>query len=70
VDGIELPTFQEAATALGLFANEKEAEYALMEAIQTLKTPWKLHLLFVHLLVNDYIPTPLAHWKPSRRTLP
>ena len=39
VNGIEYATFQEAATELGLFANEKESEYALMEAIQTPKTP-------------------------------
>ena len=63
VNGIEYATFQEAATELGLFANEKESEYALMEAIQTLKTPRQLRLLFVHLLVNDCVPTPLAHWE-------
>jgi hypothetical protein len=53
VDGVELPTFQGAATELGLFTNEKEAKYALIEAIQSLKTPPQLHLLFMHLLVND-----------------
>lgn len=63
VDGVELPTFQEAATELGLFANEQESEYALIEAIQSLKTPRQLRLLFVHLLVNDCVPTPLAHWE-------
>ena len=63
VDGVELPTYQEAATELGLFANENESQYALMEAIQSLKTPRQLWLLFVHLLVNDCVPTPLAHWK-------
>jgi hypothetical protein len=63
VNNIEFATFQEAATELGLFANEKESEYALTEAIQSLKTPWQLHLLFVHLLVNDCVPTPLAHWE-------
>jgi hypothetical protein len=63
VDDIEFPTFQEAATELGLFANENESAYALMEAIQTLKTPRQLRLLFVHLLVNDCVHTPLAHWE-------
>jgi hypothetical protein len=63
VDGVEYPTFQEAATELGLFANEQEAEYALVEAIQSLKTPRQLRLLFVHLLVNDCVPTPLALWE-------
>ena len=37
--------------------------YALMEAIQSLKTPKQRWLLFVHLLVNDCVPTPLAHWE-------
>jgi hypothetical protein len=63
INDIECPTFQQAATELGLFANEKESEYALMEAIQSLKTPQQLRLLFVHLLVNDCIATPLAHWE-------
>jgi hypothetical protein len=61
VGDVELPTFQEAATELSLFANEQEAEYALMEAIQSLKTPQQLCLLFVHLLVNDCVPTPLLN---------
>jgi hypothetical protein len=55
VNGIEYQTFQEAATKFGLFANEKEFKYALMEAIQSLKTPRQLFLLFVHLLVNDCV---------------
>jgi hypothetical protein len=38
VDGVEYDTYQEAAMQLGLFANEKEAEYALLEGIQNLKT--------------------------------
>ena len=63
VDGVEHTTYQEAATELGLFANENESQYALMEAIQSLKTPRQLRLLFVHLLVNDCVPTPLAHWE-------
>ena len=55
-------TYQEAATELGLFATEKEAEYVLLEGIQTLKTPCQLRILFVHLLVNDCIPTPMLIW--------
>ena len=38
---------------LGLFATEKEGEYALLKAIQNLKTPCQLRLLFVHLLINN-----------------
>jgi hypothetical protein len=62
VDGVEHDTYQEAATRSGLFMNEKEAKYALLEGIQTLKTPHQLCLLFVHLLVNDCIPTPMLIW--------
>ena len=62
IDGVEYHTFQEAATALGLFADENEAEYALWEGIRALKTPKQLRFLFVHLLVNDCILTPLLYW--------
>ena len=47
---------------MGLFATQKEAEYALLEGIQTLKTPRQLRILFVHLLVNDCVPTPISLW--------
>lgn len=63
VDNVEYATFQEAATELGLFENKKEVEYAMMEAIQMLKTPQQLHLLFMNLLVNDCVPTPLGCWE-------
>jgi hypothetical protein len=62
VDDVEYPTFQEAAIHMGLFADESEARYALREAIDSLKTPRQLRVLFVHLLVNDCIPTPLTIW--------
>ena len=56
-------TFQEAAIALGLFADHNEAQYAIHEAIHTtLATPRQLRLLFVHLLVNDCILTPIDLW--------
>jgi hypothetical protein len=63
VNGTIYDTYQETATQLGLFATEKEGEYALLEAIQNLKTPRQLRLLFVHLLVNDCIPTPMLIWE-------
>jgi hypothetical protein len=50
-------------TELGLFANEKEAEYVLLEGIQNLKTLCQLQLLFIHLLVSDCIPTPMLLWE-------
>lgn len=56
------PTFQEAANAMGLFANQNEAKLVIQEAILTLRTSRQLRVLFVHLLVNDCIVTPLALW--------
>jgi hypothetical protein len=63
VDGVQYETYQEAATELGLFANEKEAEYVLLEGIQNLKTLRQLRLPFIHLLVNDCIPMPMLLWE-------
>jgi hypothetical protein len=63
VNNIEYDTYQEAATEIGLFANEKEAKYALLKGIQNLKTPRQLYILFIHLLINDCIPTPMVMWE-------
>ena len=62
VENVIYDTFQQAADALGIFANEKEAEYALNEAVRALRTPRQLRLLFILLLVNDCVPTPLRLW--------
>jgi hypothetical protein len=62
VDGIEHATFQEAATALGVFANQTEDEYALWESTRLLKTPAQLRYLFVHLLITDCVRTPIHSW--------
>ena len=63
VNGQIYETFQEAAVALGLFADHNEAQYAIHEAIHTtLATPRQLRLLFVHLLVNDCVLTPIDLW--------
>ena len=63
VNGEMYDTFQEAAVLLGIFANDDEAEYALIEGIDYLRTPRQLRILFVHLLINDCIPTPLRLWQ-------
>ena len=63
INGILCNSYQEAATILGIFADEKEAEYGMREAIQFLKTPRQLRLLFVHLLINDCIPSPIDFWQ-------
>ena len=62
VNGVIYEMFQEAAIALGLFADRNEAQYAIQEAIATLATPRQLHQLFVHLLVNDCVLAPIDIW--------
>jgi hypothetical protein len=62
VEGIEHGTFQEAATAMGVFANQTEGEYALQESTRALKTPAQLRYFFVHLLITDCVMTPIHCW--------
>ena len=62
VNGVIHETFQEAAIALGLFADQNETQYAMDEAIATLATPRQLRQLFVHLLVNDCVIAPIDIW--------
>ena len=52
VGGTQFPTFQEAAAALGLFANASEAKEAMKEAVESYSTPRELRFLFCHLLLN------------------
>lgn len=66
VNGNVYETFQQAAIALGLFADQNEAQYAMQEAINSLATPRQLRLLFIHLLVNDCILTPIDFWTAYR----
>lgn len=69
VEGVEYETFQDAATAIGLFENQTEAEYIINEAISTLKTPTQLRFLFVQLLVDECILTPLQCWNTFQNSL-
>jgi hypothetical protein len=62
VDGQLCSSFQEAAIQMGLFADDNEVSIAFQEAVTALKTPAQLRVLFVHLLVNDCIPTPMEIW--------
>ena len=62
VNNVTYETFQDAAIALGLFADQNEAQYAIDEAIATLATPRQLRHLFVHLLVNDCVLAPIDIW--------
>jgi hypothetical protein len=62
-DGNLCENFQLAAITLGLFADEREAEYALMEAVNChLYTPNQLRRLFVDILINECSETPLSLW--------
>ncbi|KAJ7923937.1 hypothetical protein B0H13DRAFT_1453125, partial [Mycena leptocephala] len=62
VGDAEYGSFQEAARERGLFADRNEATYAMLEAIQNLRTPRELRVLFVHLLVNECVDAPLILW--------
>ena len=55
-------SFQAACIALGLFADKDEAQVCMQEGIDTLRTPQQLRILFVHLLTNSCITTPLEFW--------
>ncbi|KIJ45444.1 hypothetical protein M422DRAFT_251221 [Sphaerobolus stellatus SS14] len=68
-NNIVYPTYQEYAAAIGLFASETEGEYALMEAIAALKTPYQLHVFFVHLLVNDCLEQHADMWSKYQDSL-
>lgn len=69
VDGTIYPSFQEASIALNLFSDETEAEYCLTEAIETLQTPYQMHILFIHMLTNDCIASPLTIWDKFKNAL-
>ena len=67
VNGHVYETFQQTAIALGLFADHNEAHYAMQEAINSLATPRQLCFLFIHLLVNDCILTPIDFWTTYKK---
>ena len=62
VEGVQYDSFQDAACHMGLFADQNEAQYAMHEAIHDLRMPKQMRLLFVHLLINECIPTPIHFW--------
>jgi len=63
VDGILHQTFQEACISLGIFTDENEADYSLLEAVHMLHTPRQLRILFVHLLTNNCVDLPIRTWE-------
>ena len=66
IDGIVHPSFQAACIALGLFTDRNEAQVCMQEAVETFRTPQQLRILFVHLLTNSCISTPLQFWTDFR----
>jgi hypothetical protein len=63
VNGVLYNNFQAAAMAHGMFqTTDSESNYAISEAISSLYTPPQLQTLFIHLLVNDCVKTPVALW--------
>ncbi|EJD45353.1 helicase [Auricularia subglabra TFB-10046 SS5] len=68
IDGVSHPSYQEAAQSMGLFADKNEAEFAMREAVQSLRTPRQIRLLFVHLIIHDpeEVDFPLNLWELFR----
>lgn len=62
VEGVTYDTFQDAALAMGLFNQVNEAHHALEEAVLALRTPREIRLLFIHLLMNECIISPIQTW--------
>ena len=59
VEGTLHPSFQAACIALGLFADKNEDQVCMRETVTTFRTPQQLRILFVHLLTNSCMDTPL-----------
>ncbi|KAI0930671.1 hypothetical protein AcW1_010284 [Taiwanofungus camphoratus] len=57
---------QDPSNSFGLSLEDLKAEHALREAVQMLKTPHQLRLFFVHLLVNDFVNSPISTWRAFR----
>lgn len=66
IDGVVYTSFQAACVVLGLFADKNEAHFCMQEAVDTLRTPYQLRILFIHLLTNSCINTPLEFWNEFR----
>lgn len=62
IQGTVHPSFQAACIALGLFTDKNEAQVCMQEAVDTLRTPYQIRILFIHLLTNSCISTPLQLW--------
>ena len=68
-NGVLYETYQEAAHAMGIFSNEVECVVAFEEAVSLCKTPSQLRFLFLHMLVNECIQTPIEFWERFKAQL-
>ncbi|KIJ22631.1 hypothetical protein M422DRAFT_276908 [Sphaerobolus stellatus SS14] len=59
-----LPSFRPSQG--DVFYLQLEGEYALMETTTSLNSPYQLRLLFIYLLVNDYLENPAEIWSKYR----
>jgi len=67
INGFTHSTFHEAALSLGLFTNENEGHFALLEAVVSYCTPSQLRFLFARIVLEGYPAKPL--WDEFRDQL-
>jgi hypothetical protein len=59
IDGVVYDSYHEAAIALGLFSNENEGHYALLDAIASFCPPTQLQFLFSRIVLEGFPGVPL-----------
>jgi hypothetical protein len=59
IDGVVHDSYHEAAIALGLFSNENEGHYALLDAIASFCPPTQLRFLFSRIVLEGFPGVPL-----------
>jgi len=59
IEGVLYPSFQHAAEAAGLFANDSEGLIAMEDAVISYKSPSQLHFLFVMLILEGSPAIPI-----------
>ena len=59
IDGKTHETFHEAATDFGLFTNENEGHYVMVDAVLSFCTPYALRFLFGRIILEGYPAFPL-----------
>ena len=69
INGMAHSSFQSACISLGIFANQNEAQFCMQEAVDTFRTPYQLRILFIHLLTNSCVSTPLQLWAEFRQKI-